>query len=218
VNNALDNPLIGIPFSGPIKTVFLDRDGVVNEKMPEGQYVTRWDQFKILPAVPESIRLLNDAGFRVLVVSNQRGIALGLYTSADVQAIHAKFQNLLEAHGAHVDGFYFCPHDKDQCNCRKPLPGLFEQAQTDLPEITAAGSAMIGDSISDIEFGRRLGMTVVFLEGDPDRQKPEAEVARELADLRFSSLHAAVTGLLARQTDQRMLNGAMCLGFPANPC
>jgi D-glycero-D-manno-heptose 1,7-bisphosphate phosphatase len=181
-----------------VQNVFLDRDGVVNEKMPEGRYVSQWSDFKVLPGVVEAIGLLNQAGLRVVVISNQRGIALGLYTAESVQAIHAEFQKMLEASGAHVDGFYFCPHDKGQCNCRKPLPGLFEQAVADFPGITAATSVMIGDSKSDVEFGRRLGMMTVFIDGDPQRQKPGAEEARELADLRYSSLIAAVKDLLAQ--------------------
>jgi D-glycero-D-manno-heptose 1,7-bisphosphate phosphatase len=134
---------------------------------------------------------------RVVVVSNQRGIALGLYTRADVEAVHAALQDYLRAHGAHVDGFYYCPHERRQCNCRKPLPGLFEQARAEFPGITAAGSLMIGDSISDIEYGRRLGMKTIFIEGDPTRQKPGADQARELADLQCASLSEAVDRLLA---------------------
>ncbi len=111
--------------------MFLDRDGVLNEKMPEGRYVESWSDFHLLPGVAEAIGRLNRAGLRVVVVSNQRGIALGRYLAADVEAIHSSLQDLLKAHGAHVDGFYFCPHDKGQCNCRKPLPGLFQQAAAD---------------------------------------------------------------------------------------
>jgi D-glycero-D-manno-heptose 1,7-bisphosphate phosphatase len=95
-----------------------------------------------------------------------------------------------------VDGFYFCPHDRGQCTCRKPLPGLFEQAVAEFPSIEAATSAMIGDSLSDIEFGRRLGMLTVFIEGDPEHRKPGAEAAAELADLRFGSLAETVNTLL----------------------
>ncbi len=185
-------------YPGHVQTVFLDRDGVVNEKMPEGRYVTQWSDFQLLPGAVEAIGLLNRAGLRVVVISNQRGIALGLYTAENVRAIHAEFQKLLALSGAYVDGFYFCPHDKGQCNCRKPLPGLFEQAVADFPGIAAASSVMIGDSKSDIEFGRRLGMTTAFIDGDPQRQKPDAETARELADLRYSSLHEAVNDLLAQ--------------------
>ena len=179
-----------------LNTIFLDRDGVLNEKMPEGCYVTSWADFHLLPGVAEAIGRMNQAGLRVVVVSNQRGISLGLYTAADVNKIHSALQKLLATHGAHVDGFYFCPHGKGECTCRKPLPGLFKQAAADFPGITAATSAMIGDSHSDIEFGRRLGMLTVFIQGDPKRQKPGNEQAAEVADLRYSSLLEAVSALL----------------------
>jgi D-glycero-D-manno-heptose 1,7-bisphosphate phosphatase len=180
-----------------LRTIFLDRDGVLNRKMPEGQYVTTWSDFHTLPGVADAIARLNHAGLTIIVVSNQRGIALGLYTSADVEAIHTAFQNELKAHGAHVDAFYFCPHDKRQCNCRKPLPGLFEQAMEKFPSISAETGLMIGDSLSDVEFGRRLGMLTALIESDPEHRKPGAETAGELADLRFSSLSEAVDTLLA---------------------
>ncbi len=180
-----------------LRTVFLDRDGVLNEKMPEGQYVTRWDEFHILPGVIEAIRRLDQAGLHVVVVTNQRGIARGLYTVADVEAIHARFQQELQTAGAHIDAIFICPHDKDECNCRKPLPGLFEQAVAQFPDITATTSVMIGDSLVDMEFGRRLGMATVFIEIDADRRSLHAAQAAELADLRLSSLPAAVDALLA---------------------
>jgi D-glycero-D-manno-heptose 1,7-bisphosphate phosphatase len=182
-----------------LTAVFLDRDGVLNKKMPEGRYVTSWSEFKLLPGVPESIARLNHAGLPVIVVSNQRCVALGLCTAAEVEAIHSSFQNLLKSHGAYVDGFYFCPHDERECNCRKPLPGLYEQAAAEFPEITAESSAMIGDSLPDIEFGRRLGMQTVFIQGDPESQKPGSQAAGELADLRFPSLAEAVDHLLNQQ-------------------
>lgn len=181
---------------GNLRTIFLDRDGVVNEKMPEGSYVTTWDEFHLLPGVPEAIACLNRAGLRVIVASNQRGIALGKYSERDVEAIHANLQKLLQAKGAHVDAFYFCPHDKEQCSCRKPLPGMFEQARREFPDIDATESVMIGDSLSDIEFGRRLGMKTIFIDGTTERRKPGAHVAAELADRRFPSLNEAVQALL----------------------
>ncbi len=177
--------------------MFLDRDGILNEKMPEGQYVTRWEDFRVIAGVPDALRRLNEAGLRVIVVSNQRGIALGLYTAADVEAIHTAFQWLLKGAGARVDAFFICPHDKGQCNCRKPLPGLFEQAVAMFPEIKAVTSAIIGDALSDIEFGRRLGMTTIFIEVDPERRKPGAEEAANLAGMRFPTLAQAVEALLA---------------------
>lgn len=186
----------GSAWSGTLRTIFLDRDGVLNEKMPEERYVTTWSEFHLLPGVPEAIARLNRGGLRVIVVSNQRGIALGLYSAPDVAAIHAELLKVLRAGGAQIDGFYFCPHDKKQCDCRKPLPGLFEQARRDFPDITAETSLMIGDSISDIEFGKRLGMRTVFLEGNLERQKAGADEAAALADRCFPSLAEAVNWLL----------------------
>jgi len=184
-------------FSSRLATVFLDRDGVLNQKMPEGSYVTRWEEFHPLPGVEQAIGQLNRAGVRVIVVSNQRGVSLGLYSVADINAIHTGFQQLLQETGAHVDAFYFCPHAKRSCTCRKPLAGLFDQARAEFPDITAETSAMVGDSLSDIEFGSRLGMKTIFIDGDPTHQKPGVDTARELADVRCSSLSEAVQSLLA---------------------
>jgi D-glycero-D-manno-heptose 1,7-bisphosphate phosphatase len=186
----------GSAWSGTLRTIFLDRDGVLNEKMPEGRYVTTWSEFHLLPGVPEAIARLNRGRLRVIVLSNQRGVALGLYSAPDVEAIHAELLKVLQAGGARIDGFYFCPHDKNRCDCRKPLPGLFEQARRDFPDITAETSLMIGDSISDIEFGKRLCMRTVFLEGDAERRKSGADAAAALADQCFASLAEAVNWLL----------------------
>lgn len=183
-------------FHGTLVTIFLDRDGVVNEKMPEGSYVTRWEEFHLLPGVADAIRSLNRAGVRVIVVSNQRGVALGLYSRQDVEAIHQHLQENLGTQGAHVDAFYFCPHDKSQCDCRKPLPGMFHEAQREFPDIDPTTSIVVGDSLSDVDFGRRLGIRTVFIDGDPLKQKPGAQQAGELADARFPSLKDAVDALL----------------------
>jgi D-glycero-D-manno-heptose 1,7-bisphosphate phosphatase len=185
------------PILPKLETVFLDRDGVINRKMPEGEYVTRWELFDLLPGVAESIAALNRKGLRVIVVTNQRGVALGLYSAADVTHIHEQLQRTLADSGAHVDGFYFCPHDKRQCDCRKPGPGMFAQAKTDFPEITPETSVIIGDSLSDIEFGRNLGMRTVFIEGDPAHRKPGGAKAAELADRSLPALPEAVESLVA---------------------
>lgn len=186
-----------------LRTIFLDRDGVLNEKLPEGKFVASWAEFRVLPGVPEAIARLNNAGLRVIVLSNQRGIALGLYSAADIELVQSRFEDMLEKHGARVDAFYICPHDRLECNCRKPLPGMFLQAQREFPDITPHASAMIGDSMSDVEFGRRLGMLTVFIDGDPARQKPGAEAAAKLADMQFSSLSEAVNALLPTAVNTR---------------
>ena len=186
-------------FNG-IRTVFVDRDGVLNEKMPEGLYVAHWRDFHVLPRVPEALRQLNEAGMLVLAVSNQRGIAQGLYTMEDVDAIHNSFRRLLEGWGARVDAFFICPHHIGECNCRKPLPGLYEQAVARFPDIKPTESIVIGDSLSDIEFGKRIGMKTIFVEGNPERRSSGAEEAAKLADLSVASLAEAVDALLGKES------------------
>ncbi len=181
-----------------LRTVFLDRDGVLNEKMPEGRYVTRWEEFRVLPGVAGALRRLNDSGLRVVVVTNQRGIARGLYTLADVEAIHTRFEQELQMAGARIDAFFICPHDRENCNCRKPLPGLYEQAVARFPDITPATSLMIGDSLVDVEFGRNLRMKTILIQNE-EKGLPGAEEAAKLADMRCASLSEAVEALLARQ-------------------
>jgi D-glycero-D-manno-heptose 1,7-bisphosphate phosphatase len=179
------------PFTG-IACVFLDRDGVINRKAPEGSYIAGWGDFHILPGAEAAIAALHRAGLRVIVVSNQRGIALGRYTAADVNALHDALQQHLQSHGARIDAFYFCPHDKNECDCRKPRPGLFLEAFRDFPEVSAANSLLIGDSLSDIEAARNLGMRSIFIHGDPATRKAGAEKAATLADASANSLAAAI--------------------------
>ncbi|MGB9029635.1 MAG: HAD family hydrolase [Acidobacteriaceae bacterium] len=178
--------------SSGIRTVFLDRDGVINRKPPEGAYVSQWDDFHFLPGAESAIATLNRSGRRVIVVSNQRGIALGYYTAADVEALHARLQEHLGAHGAKIDAFYYCPHDKEQCDCRKPGPGLFLQAFRDFTEASPATSVMIGDSLSDVEAASRLGMHSIFIQGDPETRKAGADKAAAVADAVSGSLFQAV--------------------------
>jgi D-glycero-D-manno-heptose 1,7-bisphosphate phosphatase len=181
---------------GDVETVFLDRDGVLNRKAPEGEYISRWEDFHLLDGVAEAIARLNRAGLRTVVATNQRGIALGLSTRAGVEAIHAKLQAQLNERGAHIDAFYVCPHDRDECNCRKPLPGLYEQARADSKEISAAKSIMVGDSLVDILFGERLGMRTILLGGTEENRAPGAEKAAQLADACCDSLREAVDRIL----------------------
>lgn len=175
-----------------VQFVFLDRDGVINRKPPEGSYVGHRSEFHLLPGVVPAIAALNRSGKRVFVISNQRGVALGLYTAADVNALHNWLQGHLAANFAHIDGFYYCPHDKAECDCRKPKTGLFQQAQSDFPEISAGRSLVIGDSISDIEAARNFGCASIFIQGDPETQKAGASRAATLADEVSGSLAEAV--------------------------
>ncbi len=180
-----------------IRFAFLDRDGVINCKPPEGQFVARWDDFRLLPGVVSAIAKLNHSGIRAIVVSNQRGVALGRYTSDDVKTIHAKLQEHLAALGTHIDAFYFCPHDRGVCHCRKPGTGMFEQAFLDFPEATKANSVLIGDSISDIEAARNFGIPSIFILGDAATRKAGADKAASLANAVSNSLSEAIVDHLS---------------------
>jgi D-glycero-D-manno-heptose 1,7-bisphosphate phosphatase len=179
-----------------IEYVFLDRDGVINRKLAEGEYVGHWDHFHLLPGVEEAIAALNLSGRKVIVITNQRGIALGYYSSADVSVLHEQLQNYLASRGAHIDAFYFCPHDKNECDCRKPKTGLFEQAFRDFPGASAMNSIVIGDSLSDIEAAHNLSAPSIFIQGDPEFQKPGAEKAGSSANAVADSLLQAVNRFL----------------------
>ncbi len=180
-----------------IQHVFLDRDGVINRKPPEGEYITRPAQLEILPGAAEAIARLNLAGRQVIVVTNQRGIALGLMTQADLTGIHVYLRAELALAGAHLDAIYFCPHDRGQCTCRKPGTGMIQSAFRDFPGAAPENSILIGDSLSDIECGLRAGMRTLFVAGEPGRRKPGFEAAAAQASAEVPSLAAAVALILA---------------------
>ena len=139
------------------RAAFLDRDGVINRKAPEGQYITRWEDFQFLPRVAEAITLLNRAGFSAIVVSNQRCVAKGLLTIAELESIHERMLAQLAASKAPLVDVYYCPHDNhSSCLCRKPAPGMLLQAATE-HSIDLADSWMVGDSDIDIQAGKAAG-------------------------------------------------------------
>ena len=183
-----------------MRYIFLDRDGVLNRKQPEGAYVTSWEQFQWLPGAVEAIARMNRAGMTVMLVTNQRGIALGRFTDAELGHIHRNMRAHLAQHGARVDAIYYCPHDVGQCQCRKPDIGLFTQACKDFPQAGAQNSVVIGDSHSDMQAGQRMGMRTIFIQGEAERQKAGADAAAESADAVAGSLLQAVErhlGLIA---------------------
>jgi D-glycero-D-manno-heptose 1,7-bisphosphate phosphatase len=183
-------------------TVFLDRDGTINRKAPEGDYVRSPEALVLLDGAAAAIARLRSAGARVVVVTNQRGVALGRMSLADLAGIHQQLRHKLAAAGAEVDAIYSCPHDEGSCDCRKPGPGLFLQAVDDDPLIDLSGSAMIGDSMSDIQAGDRLGMVTVFLKDPP--QAPDGCAVRP--DHVAPALDDAVDWLLARAPQIRSVS------------
>lgn len=138
-----------------LPAAFLDRDGVLN--IDHG-YTHRIDQLEWVEGAQQSVRMLNDAGVLVIVVTNQAGVARGLYGEDKVRAFHAHMQDVLRQQGAHIDAFYYCPHHPEgviaqfaiKCACRKPGTGMLAQAANDWP-IDLNRSFLIGDKASDLE-------------------------------------------------------------------
>lgn len=165
------------------KAAFLDRDGVINRKPPEGQYVTRWEELQFLPGVADAIALLTQAGFCVLTVSNQRCVAKGLLTVNDLESIHARMCRELAQQGASITKVYYCPHAiEPPCGCRKPAPGLLLTAARE-HEIDLKKSWVIGDSDVDVEAGRNAGCkTVRITDGNTGGNCQPDLFARTLLD------------------------------------
>lgn len=148
--------------SAPRPAIFLDRDGTINVEV---NYLHRPDDFHFVPGAPQAIARLNTAGFLVVVVTNQAGIARGYYGEAGLHRLHAHLQTLLADHGAHVDAFYFCPHHPEftgVCACRKPAPGMLQAAARDLP-IDLPRSWLIGDSAGDLGAARAAGCRAILV-------------------------------------------------------
>lgn len=143
------------------KAVFLDRDGLINYNPAPHCYISCQNDFVFMPGVADAIQKLNKAGYLVIVVTNQRGVARGIMTMDDVEDVHRYMIEELAKHGAHIDGIYVCPHNDGECNCRKPKIGLFLQAEKDFA-LDKSHSWMIGDSNTDIEAGERYGVRTLM--------------------------------------------------------
>ncbi len=157
-------------------TLFLDRDGVINKRLVD-DYVKSWDEFQFLDHVPETIAQCSAWFGTIVVVTNQQGIGKGLMSDADLNNIHNKMIAEIELKGGRIDKVYYCPKLKDEIlNCRKPLPFMGLEAKKDFPVIDFNKSVMVGDSISDMEFGEALGMQNIFITPNPN--KSDAKVTR----------------------------------------
>lgn len=141
--------------------VFLDRDGTINEEMG---YINHISRFQLIPSALEAISLLNKAGLKVVVISNQSGPARGYFPEALIGQVNDKMVRILTEHGAHLDGIYYCPHHKDAivpeykviCDCRKPKTGLLSKAAREL-DIDVSRSYIVGDRFVDVELAQNAG-------------------------------------------------------------
>jgi len=161
------------------RAVFLDRDGTV---IRDVGYPSDPDEVDLLPGSAEALRRLIDAGWSLVLVSNQSGIARGLVSEAEVEAVHRRTVELLASEGIHLDGTYRCPHGPDDgCDCRKPRPGMLHAAAGDLG-LDLGASVMVGDKASDALAGLAAGCRGILLVGEAEEQDGGVETAADLAD------------------------------------
>ena len=172
------------------RAVFLDRDGTIAKDVP---YCSRVEDFDILDSVAQAIRLLNEQSFKVIVITNQSGIARGRFTQQTLALIHQRMQEELAEHGARVNGIFVCPHHPDEeCECRKPKPALILQAAEEMG-IELRLSYMVGDDAKDIEAGSSAGCKTVLIDGE---QGASGCPATGDADFEVDSLRNAVDWII----------------------
>lgn len=165
------------------KVIFLDRDGTINEEV---NYLHKPGDLRILPGVPEAIKTLRDGGFKIVVVTNQAGVARGYYSCRDVDLLHEYLNQQLEKSGAWIDRFYYCPHHpvhgigeyKQACHCRKPETGMFEQAGQEY-DVDKEHSYMIGDKLLDVEAGNRYGVHGILVGTGYGRQIHQEQLEKQ---------------------------------------
>jgi histidinol-phosphate phosphatase family protein len=174
-------------------TLFLDRDGVINRRIPGG-YVTQWDEFEFLPGVLEAIPILNSLFDLIIVVSNQQGVGKKVMTEEEVESVHQKMLTEVEKAGGTIHGVYFSPYlESENHFTRKPNPGMAYSAIQDFPSIDLKKSLMAGDSTSDLLFGRNAGMYTVYLGQVTD---PSLDPG-SLADFQYENLYSFAKSLLS---------------------
>ncbi len=170
--------------------LFLDRDGVINHEKHK-DYIHTWDEFVFYDGVKEAIAVFSKIFNRIIVVTNQRGIGKGVTRLQDVEIIHKNMIFEIEDAGGRIDAVYFCPDIEGESPNRKPNPGMGLQAAKDFPEIDFTKAIMVGNTISDMQFGRNLGVQTIFL----PTTRPEVDVNDERIDAVYGSLLAFAADL-----------------------
>jgi histidinol-phosphate phosphatase family protein len=168
-------------------TLFLDRDGVINKKI-DNDYVKNWVEFEFIDGVFDAIKYLNSLFGKIVVVTNQQGIGKRLYRQEDLELIHKNMCYEVAYHGGRIDKVYYSPYLANENHpTRKPGIGMALNAQADFPEINFSKSIMVGDSMSDMEFGKKAGMVTIFIS---DKEKDDEKI-----DFNFESLNHIIIAL-----------------------
>lgn len=146
------------------RAVFLDRDGTMNRDVP---YCRRPGDFELFPHTARAVKRLNESGYKVIIITNQSGVARGYFTEETLARIHQKMRDQLAEKDAHIDGIYYCPHHPDDnCDCRKPKPKMVLQAAQE-HDVDLKRSFMVGDKPMDIQLGQSVGCRTVLIPSDP---------------------------------------------------
>jgi D-glycero-D-manno-heptose 1,7-bisphosphate phosphatase len=173
-------------------TLFIDRDGVINYEK-DNDYIHTWDEFKFYDAVLDAFKIFNKIFHKIIIITNQRGVGAGLTKEENLQLIHQNMQAAITSAGGRIDAIYYCT-DLDRASLnRKPNIGMGKKAILDFPDINPAKSIMIGNTISDMEFGRNLGAYTVFL----PTNRPDVKLDDKRIDAVFSTLYAFAKALPA---------------------
>ncbi|HYF30006.1 MAG TPA: HAD-IIIA family hydrolase [Chitinophagaceae bacterium] len=164
-------------------TLFLDRDGVINLEKHQ-DYVYHYEEFMFYEGVKEALRYLSTRFKRIIIITNQRGVGRELMTEQALIDIHSQMVADIEAVGGRIHKIYYCTSTDDAHPNRKPNPGLFREAQNDFPDISPVTSIMVGNNLSDMQFGRNAGMHTVFVR----TTNPGQSFPHPLIDLAFNDL------------------------------
>ena len=182
-NNDLSNPPLNLKAIDKSWTIFLDRDGVINNDKA-GSYIFNADEFVFMKGAPELFRILTKKFSRIIVITNQRGIGRGLMSENDLTAIHKKMTAEVDAVDGKIDGIYFASSVNNDDSLRKPNPGMAFRAKADFPSIDFSKSIMVGNKHSDMLFGKNAGMYTIFVA----TTNPEVPFPHPDIDLRFDTL------------------------------
>ena len=172
-------------------TLFLDRDGVINYEK-EKDYIHTWSEFKFYEGVLEAMAIFAKKFKHIVVVTNQRGIGKGVTKEEDLLFLHEKMKATVEGNGGRIDAIYFCKDVDSSSPCRKPNTGMGLQAVKDIPTIDLTKALMIGNTLSDMQFGKNLGVSTIFL----PTTRPEINLDDYHIDVVFPSLIAFAKNLL----------------------
>jgi D-glycero-D-manno-heptose 1,7-bisphosphate phosphatase len=171
-------------------TLFLDRDGVINYEK-EADYIRNPEEFRFYEGVPDAISVFSRRFGKIFVVTNQKGIGKGLMTEKDLEDIHTFMMRAISNHGGRIDRIYFCPDLDEASPNRKPNPGMGYKAKAEFPDIDFGRSLMVGNTMSDMKFGKALGAKTIFIPST----KPMPELPDPLIDLVFQGLQALAKAL-----------------------